>query len=258
MLQQTSTFTTKETTLSAEDLSFSYETGKEIIHKVSFNLARGESCGLLGPNGAGKTTLISLFTTLLSPQSGKLSICGYHPQKEKQKIRQLIGIVPQDLAVYEGLSGRENIHYFGTLYGIDKKELHSRCESFLDRFGLLQYGDKLVRTYSGGMKRRLNIILGMIHNPRLLFLDEPTVGIDTQSRNLIVEILHKVTGGELTMIYTTHHIEEVERLCNRVAILDHGKILADGSPASLLAAREDCSNLESLFLHLTGKDLRDI
>lgn len=242
--------------LTATNICFSYKGGGELLSNINFSLIRGEVCGLLGPNGAGKTTLISIFTTLFAPDSGTLLIMGQNPENKLEEIRKNIGVVPQDLALYDNLTAKENIRYFGLLYGLEKKMLEERMEELLEQFGLHEHGNKLVKTYSGGMKRRLNIILGMVHRPSLLFLDEPTVGIDTQSRNLIVERLLSLSGKDLTLLYTTHHIEEVDKLCSRVAILDHGRFLADDTPANLLKDHGH-SSLEELFLHLTGKHLRD-
>lgn len=244
--------------LSCNNISYSYNSSQTpAVDNISLNIDSGVICGLLGPNGAGKTTLISLLTTLISPASGTIRICGKDVTKKTSESRKLIGLAPQDLALYSNLTAKENINYFASMYGMKKPTIAHKSSNLLEVFGLSSKADQKVKTYSGGMKRRLNLILAMIHEPKLLFLDEPTVGIDAQSRNLIIEKLATMDLTDMAIIYTSHYIEEVERLCKRVIIMDEGKILNDGSPAELIDQTDGCSDLADLFLLKTGKELRD-
>lgn len=292
------------------------------VNNLSLTILEGEIFGLLGPNGAGKTTTISILTTLLPPDGGKITIAGLDI-KEKEKIKPLVGFVPQELALYPTLSARDNLAFFGRIYRLDETTLKERITQVLELVGLGGRAGDAVKTFSGGMKRRLNIAAGLIHQPRILFLDEPTVGVDPQSRNFIFDYVEQLKAGGMTIIYTTHYMEEAERLCDRVAIMDQGEILAldssrgltdllgggvihagiaqaeldtllprvtaldhvlkasgqngqlvietTGAQLGLLELIELCNatgvtilslevlepNLESVFLHLTGKRLRD-
>ena len=172
-------------------------------------------------------------------------------------MRSLFGLAPQEIALYPDLSARENLRYFGRLYGLTGRTLNSRIEHCLTLVGLLENADIRIAAYSGGMKRRANLAAAILHAPRLLVLDEPTVGIDAQSRNLILENLRGLRDAGTTILYTTHYMEEAEQLCSRVAVMDRGRIIATGTPAELISQVEGCTNLEGLFLHLTGKQLRD-
>ncbi len=244
--------------LSCNNLNYSYAGSQApAVNSISLQIESGAICGLLGPNGAGKTTLISLLTTLLKPTSGTIHICGKDVTRSLSTSRKLIGLAPQDLALYDNLTAKENINYFASMYGMKKPAIADKSSNLLDMFGLSSKVDQKVKTYSGGMKRRLNLILAMIHEPKLLFLDEPTVGIDAQSRNLIIEKLATMDLTDMAIIYTSHYIEEVERLCKRVIIMDEGKVLSDGSPSELINQAENCSDLAGLFLLKTGKELRD-
>lgn len=227
------------------------------VNGLDFAVLQGEVFGLLGPNGAGKTTAISIICTLLRPDEGAVTLCGHNVAHNPASVRKLFGLAPQELALYSGLTARENLRYFGRLYGLKGRALEVRIDECLDRVGLLESGDRLIEVYSGGMKRRANLAAAIIHNPRLLFLDEPTVGIDPQSRNMILENLAAFRENGMTIIYTTHYMEEAEQLCSRVGIMDNGKIIASGSPAELLTQYQGCANLEEIFLQLTGKQLRD-
>ena len=293
------------------------------VNGVSFSVQAGEVFGLLGPNGAGKTTTISILATLLQPDEGQVTIGGYDLHTQAAAAKPLIGFVPQELALYPTLSAWDNLAFFGRIYGLHGKQLHARIESVLSLVRLRDRAGEAVRNFSGGMKRRLNIAAGLVHQPRVLFLDEPTVGVDPQSRNFIFEHVAQLKAEGMTIIYTTHYMEEAERLCDRVAIMDEGRIVAmdttralinllgggviyvglppsaaeallpavcalphvhsasaqdgrlkletsDAKPA-LLALIELCNahnatilslevlepNLESVFLHLTGKRLRN-
>jgi len=244
--------------LLVEDLIFCYPgAAVKALDGLTISVPRGQVFGLLGPNGAGKTTAISIMCTLLRPNRGQLTLCGFDALKEAKKVRSLIGLVPQDIALYPTLSGRENLHYFGRLHGLSGIELKQRTEECLNLVGLLDHADRAVETYSGGMKRRANLAVGIVHQPQLLFLDEPTVGIDAQSRNMIIENLTRLKESGMTMVYTTHYMEEAQQLCGRIAIVDHGQVIAEGEPQQLVADQPDCTNLEELFLQLTGRTLRD-
>lgn len=196
------------------------------VNEVSFCVQEGEIFGLLGPNGAGKTTTISILATLLPPDQGQVTIGGYDLVRETNQIKTLIGFVPQELALYPTLSAWDNLAFFGRIYGLRGTALKDRIAAVLDLVGLRDRAGDAVRTFSGGMKRRLNIAAGLIHQPRLLFLDEPTVGVDPQSRNFIFEHVERLKAEGMTILYTTHYMEEAERLCDRVAVMDEGRILA--------------------------------
>ncbi len=227
------------------------------VDNLSLSIFQGEIFGLLGPNGAGKTTSISIFSTLLQPTEGDVFIHGIDIIKHPHRIRSLLGFVPQDVAVYSDLTGRENMRYFGKLYGLRGKKLETEISQLLEMLGLEEKADQRTHTYSGGMKRRLNIGVGILHNPKILFLDEPTVGIDAQSRNMILEKLSLLKKSGTAMIYTTHYMEEAEILCDRIIILDEGRNIAEGIPAQMISKVEECRNLGDLFLSLTGKQIRD-
>lgn len=224
---------------------------------LNLNVARGMSFGLLGPNGAGKTTAISILSTLLQPTAGKATVLGYDVVKQAQAIRCLIGFVPQDIALYPSLTARENLCYFAHILRIPARRVNERVGECLELVGLTDCADRRVATYSGGMKRRTNLAVGILHEPEILFLDEPTVGIDAQSRNLILERLVELKIAGMTLFYTTHHMEEARQLCDEVAIVDAGRVIAGGAPSQLIGDAADCDNLEELFLSLTGKQVRD-
>lgn len=232
-------------------------TATPAVDGIDFAVRRGEIFGLLGPNGAGKTTVISIICTLLRPTSGSVILCSLDTSLRPARLRSLFGLAPQEIALYPSLTARENLHYFGSLYGLSGRFLRRRVEECLALVGLSDRGGTRIDTFSGGMKRRANLAAAILHTPRVLFLDEPTVGIDAQSRNLILENLKTLRDDGATIVYTTHYMEEAENLCERVAIMDRGKIVAEGSPRSLVAAMDGCTNLEETFLRLTGRHLRD-
>jgi ABC-2 type transport system ATP-binding protein len=233
------------------------KSGRPALAGLSLTVARGEILGLLGPNGAGKTTAISIMCTLLPPTSGEVRIAGFDVRRQAQQVRQLIGLVPQDIALYPQLTARENLRYFGRMYGLDQDTLNSRSEACLAQMGLTEKADCRIDTYSGGLKRRANLAVGLLQRPAVLFLDEPTVGVDPQSRNMILETLRGLRDSGMTMVYTTHYMEEVQQLCSRIVILDEGRIMAQGALDGLLAAHPDCASLGEVFLKLTGRQLRD-
>jgi len=224
---------------------------------LDISVNTGEIFGLLGPNGAGKTTAISIMSTLLQPTGGSISICGIDVVKRPSRIKKLIGLVPQDIALYANLTVRENLRYFGRICGLKGQVLKDRIAECLEMVGLEKKADQFIFTFSGGMKRRANLAAGILHQPRILFLDEPTVGIDAQSRNMILEKLSLLKKTGITMIYTTHYMDEAEELCGCVAIIDEGHIIAKGSPKQLINSPPGHAGLKNLFLALTGKRLRD-
>jgi linearmycin/streptolysin S transport system ATP-binding protein len=201
---------------------------------VDFSIAPGETYGLLGPNGAGKTTTISMVAGILAPDAGTVTLGGDPVSPSHARVRGRIGYVPQDIALYPDLTGRENLQFFGRLYGIDKTRLATRIEDVLGVIGLEERAGDKSDEYSGGMKRRLNIGIGLLHQPELLILDEPTVGVDPQSRNAILESVETLAGAGISVLYTTHYIEEAERLCDRVGIIDAGRIVAEGTQRELV------------------------
>ncbi|MCW3070991.1 MAG: transporter ATP-binding protein [Bacteroidetes bacterium] len=230
--------------------------GTPAVDDISFTIPSGSIFGLLGPNGAGKTTTISALCGLLKPSKGELQLLGYPLATQSEEIKKNIGVVPQDIALYPTLTAFENLRYIGNMYGLKGSSLDKNILEHLEHFGLLEHSKKQVGTFSGGMKRRINLIAGILHHPKILFLDEPTVGVDVQSRNVITEHLHLLNKSGMTIVYTSHLMEEAENLCNEIAVIDHGKIIISGQPKELIK-EQACSNLEELFLKLTGKKLRD-
>lgn len=204
------------------------------VNDISFSISRGEIFGLLGPNGAGKSTTISMLAGLIKPTSGLVNVMGMDLYQHPNTIKAMIGLVPQELALYPTLSARDNLLFFGRIYGLKGKILGQRVDQVLEMVRLTERAKEPVNTYSGGMKRRVNMAAGLLHQPDLLFLDEPTVGIDPQSRNAIFESIEALNRAGLTIIYTTHYMEEAERLCQRVAIIDYGKFIALDTPANLI------------------------
>ena len=199
------------------------------VDGVSFTVGSGEVYGLLGPNGAGKTTTMSMLSGLLAPDEGRILFDGIDLAAEPQKVKAQLGVVPQEPALYDTLSARENLQFWGGLYGLTGAKLNQAVDRVLDLVGLKERAKDPVKQYSGGMKRRVNLALGLVHAPRAVLMDEPTVGIDPQARLNILEAVKQVAAGGTTVIYTTHYLEEVEQLCDRIAIMDHGKILAEGT-----------------------------
>jgi ABC-2 type transport system ATP-binding protein len=240
------------------NLSKKYK-GTENFSVVDLNLKieDQEIFGLLGPNGAGKTTLISMLSSLLKPTSGSFTINGLTFKENKNELKQLIGIVPQEYALYPALTAYENLYYFGSMYGLKGAELKNIINEHLETLGLTRFAHKKVSTFSGGMKRRVNLIASILHKPKVLFLDEPTVGVDVQSKNVIIDHLKKLNEAGTTIIYTSHHLNEAENFCTRVAIIDEGKIIIKGTPKALVSGQKDAHHLEDVFLAMTGKALRD-
>jgi len=213
------------------------------VNNISLSIKEGEIFGLIGPNGAGKTTMINMISGLLMPDGGGLKIAGLDFIKTKWKLKRKIGLIPQDLAIYNDLSAYDNVKFFGSLYGLKGKTLRKSVEQALEAVGLESHLKKLPKAFSGGMKRRLNIACGIVHRPDLIIFDEPTVGIDPQSRNHILETIRELNSRGSTIIYTTHYMEEAEQLCRDIAIIDHGKIIARGTKEELKNLISDQSRL---------------
>ncbi len=256
---------------------------------LSLVVARGECLGFLGPNGAGKTTTIRILCTLAAPTSGTVRVLGLDPARDRAALRARIGVVPQEIALYDDLSARENLVFFGRMHGLEGSRLAERVDWALGQAGLSDRAGDRVQTFSGGMKRRLNLVAALLHDPELVFLDEPTVGIDPQSRSHLYALVERLRAAGTTLVYTTHQLGEVERLCDRIVILDRGRKIAEGTLAELrraargarrearikvggrvdeavaLLARagiaveveEQHPDLEQVFLELTGHALRD-
>lgn len=199
------------------------------VDHISFEVPDGQLFGFLGPNGAGKTTTLSMISGLLNPDSGQVFINEIDVWQTPKAAKRIIGLVPQEISLYEELSALENLRFWGSLYDLPKKELNHNIQEWLERVGLADRAKEPVSNFSGGMKRRLNLAIGLIHNPKFVLLDEPTVGIDPQARNNIMDIIREIAQSGVTILFTTHHLEEAEALCERIAIMDHGKILAIGS-----------------------------
>src|SRR5215204_685375 len=221
------------------------------VKGVSFDIKEGEIFSLLGPNGAGKTTTISMLSTLYAPTSGDATIGGHSVTRDPMAVKQVIGVVPQDLALYEELTARENLVFWGQMYGLSGRSLNNRVDEVLEQIGLTDKARNRVKTYSGGMKRRVNIGVGLLHKPRLLFMDEPTVGIDPQSRRAILDTVKDLNKQGMTVLYTTHYMEEAEELSNRVGIIDHGELIAIGTQKEL---KQQVGQTETLILHLAENE----
>ena len=206
----------------------------EAVKGISLQIARGEVFGLLGPNGAGKTTTISMLIGLLEPTSGTITVDGLDVKKHTNEVKSRLGLVPQELALYPTLSARQNLLFFGRIYGLKGKELQQRVDEVLEMIGLTERANDAIEEYSGGMKLRVNIGAGLLHRPEVLFLDEPTVGVDPQSRNAIFESVEALNRSGMSVIYTTHYREEAQRLCHRVAIVDSGELIALDTPTALI------------------------
>jgi len=221
------------------------------VKGVSFSIKEGEIFSLLGPNGAGKTTTISMLSTLYAPTSGDAVIGGHSVTKDPMAVRGVIGVVPQDLALYEDLTARENLIFWGQMYNLSGKSLSTRVDEVLEQIGLSDKAKNRVKTFSGGMKRRVNIGVGLLHKPRLLFMDEPTVGIDPQSRRAILDTVKDLNKQGMTLLYTTHYMEEAQELSNRVGIIDHGEMIALGTQKELT---QQVGQAETLILHIGEND----
>lgn len=215
-----------------EELEKAYG-GLRAVDRVSFDVPEGELFGFLGPNGAGKTTTLSMVSGLLKPDAGTVQIAGIDVWVTPKPAKRILGLVPQDLALYEELTARENLMFWGSLFDLPRATLRSNIDLWLERVGLQDRAREPVSKFSGGMKRRLNLAIGLVHNPKVVLLDEPTVGIDPQARNNILDVIRQIAQAGTTILFTTHHLEEAESLCDRIAIMDRGRILQTGSVEEL-------------------------
>jgi ABC-2 type transport system ATP-binding protein len=227
------------------------------VDNISFRVEAGEIFAFLGPNGAGKSTTIKMLTTMLRPTSGKLFLAGHDVRREQSWARKAFGIVFQDPSLDEELSAKENMELHAALYHVPKEEQDQRIDELLKLVGLYERKDSYIKTFSGGMRRRLEIARGLLHHPKVLFLDEPTLGLDTQTRNILWEYVRKLSKTEgMTIFFTTHYLDEAEEVAERIAIIDHGKIVASGT-AKELAKKTKTRTLEQAYLKLTGEHIRD-
>ncbi len=235
----------------------------EAVKDVSFTIGKGEIFGLLGPNGAGKSTTINMMCGYLEPTAGDTLIGDISVKREPRKAKRMIGVVPQEIALYKDLTSLENLEFFGEIYGLSAKERRTRADEVLHFVGLYDRRKEAIKTFSGGMQRRINMAIAMMHQPAFLMMDEPTVGVDPQSRENIFDTIEQIRDAGTTVLYTTHYMEEAERLCNHIAIMDEGRIIAMGTLDQLLALRDQQREvqrphgLQELFIQLTGKTLRD-
>ena len=229
------------------------------VDGVSFSIGEGEIFGLLGPNGAGKTTTIRMLSTVLRADEGDVTIGGSSVSADADEVRKIIGVCPQELALYPELSANDNLVFFGRMAGLGGREAKETARANLETVGLADRAKDKVDNFSGGMKRRVNIAVALMNRPKMLFLDEPTVGIDPQSRNHIFDTVESLRDEGMTVLYTTHYMEEADRLCDRVGVIDHGRLIALGTPRELKAriGDPDETTLENVFLDLTGRSLRD-
>lgn len=239
-----------ESILEVKDLKKNYG-DFAAVKGITFDIKEGEIFSLLGPNGAGKTTTISMLSTLYTPTAGDATIGGHSVTKDPMAVKRVIGVVPQELALYEDLTARENLVFWGQMYGLSGKSLNSRVDEVLEQIGLVDKAKNKVKTYSGGMKRRVNIGVGLLHKPRLLFMDEPTVGIDPQSRRAILDTVKDLNKMGMTVLYTTHYMEEAAELSNRVGIIDHGELIALGTQKELT---KQVGHTDTLILHIGEND----
>ena len=217
------------------------------VKGISFDMQEGEIFSLLGPNGAGKSTTISVLSTLFPPTAGEVRVCGHSVVHEPMAVKRSIGVVPQEIALYEDLTAQENLNFWGQMYGLSGKFLSTRISEVLEQIGLKDKAKQRIKTYSGGMKRRVNIGVGLLQKPRLLFMDEPTVGIDPQSRRAILDSVKELNRAGMSILYTTHYMEEAQELSDRVGIIDHGELIALGTQAELTA---QVGETDTLILHL--------
>lgn len=239
--------------IQTENLSKKYKNSLYFaLDNLSFSVKEGEIYGILGQNGAGKTTLMSILFGSIKPTSGSFRICGMTYENNVPEIRHQIGIVPQEYALYPTLTARENLQYFGSLYKIKPKILNEIIDKSLEKIGLLEVANQKIEYYSGGMKRRINLLAGILHQPKILFLDEPTVGVDVISKNTIIQYLKELNMNGMSILYTSHHLLEAQELCHRVGILSEGKLIEENSPKQLITNIK-AHSLEEVFINLTQK-----
>jgi ABC-2 type transport system ATP-binding protein len=245
----------KEPEIVVENLTKRFE-DVTALDSLSLEIEKGELFGLLGPNGAGKTTLITVLCGLAEPTSGSARVAGHDVRREAAKVKELIGVCPQDATAYPFLSGRENMELFGNLEAVPKAKLKKNTDELLEKMSLTEDANRCLGKYSGGMKRRINLIIALVHDPEIAFLDEPTVALDPQSRHAVWDFIKELGRKGKTIILTTHYMEEAQELCDRVGILDHGKLMALGTPAQLMD-KFQAKNLEEVFIELTGRKIRE-
>ena len=243
-----------DSAISIEKLTKSYGAIKA-VDGLDLAVRKGELFGLLGPNGAGKTTTLKVLCGLLEPSGGSATVGGFDVRRETDRIRELIGVCPQEMGVFPYLTGRENVELFGDLHTVPHDVLRRRVADLLEKVSLTAEADRPAKTYSGGMQRRISLIMALVSEPAIAFLDEPTVGMDPQSRRAVWDFIKGLREKGTTVILTTHYMEEAEYLCDRVGIIDKGRIIALGSPAELMK-EHGASNLEDVFLKLTGSRIR--
>ena len=249
----------EEIILKTTDLTKKYN-NKVVVDNLNIEIKKGEIFGLLGPNGAGKSTTMNMICSIVRPTAGEIQLLGKNPWKQKRDVLHKIGYIPQELAIHGNLKAWENVELFTSLYGIKGQKLKNAVNESLEYVGLLERKQEFAKNFSGGMKRRLNIACALGHNPELLIFDEPTVGIDPQSRNFILDKIKESNRKGATVLYTSHYMEEVEAICTRIAIMDNGKIIACGTSQELkklVNGGDENITLEEVFLTLTGKKLRD-
>lgn len=232
--------------------------GRNAVDRLDLEIEEGEFFGLLGPNGAGKSTTVAMLSTILRPTRGTVTIAGYDIKRHAKEIRRLIGVVPQEFGLYDQLTAAENLAYFGKLHGVEGGKLKDRIEELLRLVQLQDRANDLVNTFSGGMKHRLNLVMGLIHEPKLLFLDEPTTGLDPQARLAVWELIKRFQSGGVTILLTTHYMEEADYLCERVAIMDRGKVIALDSPARLKRSIGKLEVIEVKARKVTKKVLNEL
>jgi ABC-2 type transport system ATP-binding protein len=242
--------------INIEHLNFHYKDQSQLFNDLNLEITQGERFGLFGPNGAGKTTLMSLMTGLLSFVEGNIQLLGNSIKTKNKNVSKLFGLVPQDFSFYEELTPLENLEFFGAWSDLSRNEIKKRSAELFEILDLHSVKNKQVKKFSGGMKRKVNLAIGVIHQPQLLFLDEPTVGVDVQTRQEIISYLKQLNANGTTLVYTSHQLSEAEELCNKIALIDEGKIIAFDTLDNLLA-KYNKENLEALFVHLTGKTYKD-
>ncbi|MEQ1552757.1 MAG: ABC transporter ATP-binding protein [Ferruginibacter sp.] len=243
--------------VSIKNLAFKHQAQENYcLHNLHLEIKLGDRFGLFGPNGAGKTTLINCMTGLLKYQQGSIQLCGVDVKNKPKEINKIFGFVPQDFSFYQELTPIENLAFFGAWSGMKKSDIKNKTTQLLEILGLTDVANKQVQKFSGGMKRRVNLAIGVIHTPKILFLDEPTVGVDIHSRQAIISYLKTLNESGTTLVYTSHQLNEAEELCNNIALIDNGQILANDTIKNLLA-KHNQQGLEELFITLTGKSYRD-
>lgn len=243
--------------ISLKDLTKKFD-NKVVVDNLNLNIEEGEIYGLLGPNGAGKSTTISMICSLLHPTAGDIEILGHNTKNNLKGIKKDIGLVPQNIAIYDNFTAYQNLKFFGGLYGVKGSTLNSRIDEVLEFVGLTDVKNKKAKTYSGGMQRRLNIACALVHNPKIIIMDEPTVGIDPQSRNHIMNVVKNLNKNGATIIYTTHYMEEVETLCSKIAIIDKGKIIAEGTKDEITNLISDKTTLKVIVDNISNFDINNV